>query len=191
MAAARSPTGPRNSSPLAATASRAATRANWLKRSSSSRRFSSKCCAGSKSATSAPILTVSRSVGVTVRGPMADRPSFSATAISAVLRPMAEMHPMPVTTTLFIWTRPCGAGWRERKKISRRLLTLREVLADHGDYIAHRLEAGARGVRAFVGIIRDGDVEALLDLEDDLHDIQRIQRQGGQLCPWRHAAAIG
>src|SRR5713226_8395402 len=97
--AQRSAKSPFRLNPASRTASRAATNANWLKRSSKSRRFASKWAAGSYARTCAATWINTRSAGKPSSGAMPDSPARNLLQKLLTSRPRADIAPRPVTTT--------------------------------------------------------------------------------------------
>ena len=153
------------SMPACAMASRAATSANCETRSSRISFFSSKCFSGSKSRTSAAMPKRSASRGSDVIGPIAERPSRSAAHVAGAVWPSGVTAPMPVMTT--------------------RCMTIARIDAAEaqagGGFAALRRRASRRyrpgpdrfGVEVRIAV-GHRDLEVILDLEKDLHGVERL-----------------
>src|SRR5512146_1215876 len=174
MQAVRSPRpSARKSRPDCATASRAAISANCETRSSRTRRLESKCASGSKSRTSAAILTLSSSVGIFVIGPMPERPSRIALQVDFASCPSAQIAPIPVIATRRIGF-PLPARFVVSALRGRRgggsLLFGDELL----DRLDQALDRFGVEIRVAVG---HRDLVVVLDLENDLHGVERLDLQ--------------
>src|SRR5262249_4469026 len=148
--------------PDCAIASRAATSASCETRSSRMSFFSSKCRSGSKSLTSAAMPKRSASRGSEVIGPIAERPSRSAAHVAGAVWPSGVTAPMPVMTTRRM------TRWNLRSACGRLRALLGDELLDGVDQALHRL-----GVEVRIAV-RHRDLERILDLEKDLHGVERL-----------------
>src|SRR6478736_4425052 len=158
------------SRPDCATASRAAISANCETRSSRTRRLESKCVSGSKPRTSAATLMLSSSVGMLLIGPIADRPAHIAAQVAAASCPSGQIAPIPVMATRRMSARRVSdSGLRRRRRCAAALFG--EKAFDSLDESPDRL---CVEVRVAIG---QRDLIVVLDLENDLHGIERLNFQ--------------